>query len=68
MAVLNRSHFQRVSLGRLREARTIFEKRRYAGAFYIAGYAVECALKACIAKRIQARTFPPKPNEVRDGY
>ena len=34
----------------------------------MAGYAVECALKACIAKRTQAHDFPPKPQFVRDLY
>ena len=30
------------------------------GAYYLAGYAVECALKACIAKRTQQFDFPDK--------
>lgn len=29
-------------------------------AFYLAGYAVECGLKACIAKRVQRHDFPEK--------
>jgi len=30
------------------------------GAYYLAGYAVECALKACIAKKTQRHEFPDK--------
>ena len=30
------------------------------GAYYLAGYAVECALKACIAKETQRYEFPEK--------
>lgn len=30
------------------------------GAYYLAGYAIECALKACIAGRIPAHQFPDK--------
>jgi hypothetical protein len=32
----------------------------YAGAYYLAGYAVECALKACIAKQTLRYEFPDK--------
>ena len=30
------------------------------GAYYLMGYAVECALKACIAKQIRRHDFPDK--------
>ena len=30
------------------------------GAYYLAGYAVECALKACIAKQTRRYEFPDK--------
>lgn len=33
---------------------------RWSGAYYLAGYAVECALKACIAKRTSQFDFPDK--------
>ena len=36
-----------------------------AGAYYLAGYAVECALKACIAKQTKRGDFPPK---IADNY
>ena len=33
---------------------------KYDGAYYLAGYAVECALKACIAKQIKRYDFPDR--------
>ena len=32
----------------------------FVGAYYLAGYAVECALKSCIAKNVQLYDFPDK--------
>ena len=57
---MNRSDLQRLSRVRLQEARSLFDLRLYSGAYYLAGYAVECALKACIAKAIQRYEFPDK--------
>jgi hypothetical protein len=37
------------------------------GAYYLAGYSVECALKACIAKATQRHEFPNKERAV-DSY
>jgi hypothetical protein len=32
----------------------------YSGAYYLAGYAVECGLKACFAKSVREHDFPDK--------
>ncbi|MFP5227743.1 MAG: DNA-binding protein [Acidobacteriota bacterium] len=32
----------------------------FSGAYYLAGYSLECALKACIAKGVAQHTFPDK--------
>ena len=32
----------------------------YDGAYYLAGYAIECAFKACIAKQTSKYDFPPE--------
>ncbi len=53
---------------RLNDARALLDKRRYSGAYYVAGYAVECAFKACIAKKARRFEFPPKPTEVKRDY
>lgn len=34
--------------------------RMFPGAYYLAGYSVECALKACIAKQTNRYDFPNK--------
>ncbi len=43
---------------RLEEAEILLKRRKYAGAYYIVGYSVECALKACIAKKTKRFEFP----------
>jgi HEPN domain-containing protein len=57
---MNREDFQRVSEIRLRESRALLAAGFPEGAYYLAGYAVECALKACIAKRTREHEFPDK--------
>ena len=57
---MNRLQLQQLSELRLREAQALFAAGLPDGAYYLAGYAVECALKACIAKRTQEHDFPDK--------
>jgi len=54
------SRFQQLAELRLTEAQALFATGHPDGAYYLAGYAVECALKACIAKRTQLHDFPEK--------
>jgi HEPN domain-containing protein len=57
---MNRADLQKLSNIRIREAKILFAAGEYSGAYYLAGYAVECALKACIAKGVQRYDFPDK--------
>jgi HEPN domain-containing protein len=57
---MNRKEFQKVAAIRLREAKLLLSANAPDGAYYLAGYAVECALKACIAKSTQRHDFPDK--------
>jgi HEPN domain-containing protein len=57
---MNRAGFQQLAELRLQEARALFAADFPEGAYYLAGYAVECALKACIAKRTREHDFPEK--------
>ena len=57
---MNRIDFQNLSELRLRESRALLAAGCPEGAYYLAGYAVECAFKACIAKRTQQHDFPEK--------
>ena len=57
---MNRADFQEIAETRLRESKALLDAGFPDGAYYLAGYAVECALKACIAKRTQQHDFPDK--------
>jgi hypothetical protein len=57
---MNRDDFQKLAEVRLKEARALLAAELPDGAYYLAGYSVECAFKACIAKRTQQHDFPDK--------
>ena len=65
---MNRVEFQQLAEVRLREAEALLAAGLWDGAYYLAGYAVECGLKACIAGRTSAGDFPPSPEECRKYY
>ena len=44
----------------MKEAKALLNSGMPDGAYYLAGYAVECALKACIAKETKRHEFPDK--------
>ncbi len=58
---LDRLSLQRLSQQRLHEARALYRARHWSGAYYLAGYAIECAFKARIAARTEQHEFPPTP-------
>jgi HEPN domain-containing protein len=47
---VNTAELQWLAEERLREAKALLRLRCWSGAYYLAGYAVECGLKACIIK------------------
>src|SRR5271169_4000408 len=57
---VDRKDLQLLSRIRIREARALAKLGMHDGAYYLAGYSVECALKACIAKTTQRHEFPDK--------
>jgi len=57
---MNRKVFQKISSIRTQEARVLLEVGYYPGAYYLIGYAVECALKACVSKQVKRYDFPDK--------
>ena len=59
---MDRRELQSLSRVRAKEAKALLDAGLHEGAFYLAGYAVECALKACIAKtrRAQDTSFRTK--------
>jgi hypothetical protein len=58
---VNRAELQWLAVERLREARALLRVRCWSGAYYLAGYAVECGLKACIIKYLMTTDqFPER--------
>jgi hypothetical protein len=57
---MNRYQLQKLSKLRLAESKALLKLGHYSGAHYLAGYAVECALKAAIAKGTARYDFPDK--------
>lgn len=64
---MKRADFQEISVLRVREARVLLDASHYAGAYYLMGYALECAFKACIAKQFQRHDLPDR-KFVADTY
>jgi HEPN domain-containing protein len=61
---MKRKDFQELAAIRLKEASVLLEARCWDGAYYLGGYAIECALKACIAKQTERFDFPDKKRVV----
>src|SRR5258708_30307105 len=57
---MNRVDFQNLAAERLCDAEALLAAGRFDCAYYIAGYAVECGLKACIAHKTREDDFPPR--------
>ena len=57
---MNRKDFQQLANIRIREAKVLLDTNLYEGSYYLAGYSVECALKACIARQIRVHDFPDR--------
>jgi HEPN domain-containing protein len=64
---MNRKELQKLSQIRIKEAKALLDQGLYDGAYYLCGYAVECALKACVAKNVKQPDFPDK-KVVLDSY
>ncbi len=64
---MNRADLQKLSNMRIREAGILLREGECSGAYYLAGYSVECALKACIAKSSKRFDFPDR-DRVQKSY
>jgi HEPN domain-containing protein len=65
---LHKTDLEQLARAGIREATLLLNHGEFPGAFYLAGYAVECALKACIAKLTNQHDFPPRVKFVQDCY
>lgn len=50
---MNRTHLQQLSGARIEDARALLAANQWSGAYYLAGYALECALKSCVLAYIE---------------
>jgi hypothetical protein len=57
---MNRTDLQNLANERIVEAKILLDAGKWTGAYYLAGYAVECGLKACIANLFKSEDFPDK--------
>ena len=51
---MNRAELRQLAEDRLIDAQHMLAGGRWSGAYYLAGYAVECGLKACIMAHVEA--------------
>ena len=65
---MNREQFQELALIRLKESEALLEADCWDGAYYLCGYAIECALKACISKKTKEHDFPPPRSTIEKYY
>src|SRR5436190_22742191 len=66
--ILTRKHFQIVAQMRADETAVLARSGKKMGAFYLGGLAVECALKACIAKQTKRYDFPRDRKYAEKAY
>ena len=59
--------FRILAATRLQEAKALLSQAQWSGPYYLAGYAVECALKACVTRDFSKHQLPDW-QLVRDTY
>lgn len=67
MAKIKRDDLKALAQIRLNEARLLMGGKSFAGAYYFIGLALECALKACIARSTEEFEFPDR-NRVQNSW
>ena len=65
---MTRSDFKKLSEARITDAKVLLGARRFDAAYYLAGYPVECAIKAYIAKQIRKYQFPEGSEKAKQIY
>jgi hypothetical protein len=66
--IVTRADFQELAEERLTEAKILLDAGKWDSAYYLAGYAVELALKACIIKTLMATDAFPAIGFSRSCY
>ncbi len=57
---MNKNNLEALVDVRVKEAKLLLDHKCYEGAYYLLGYALECAIKACIARQVKEHDFPDK--------
>lgn len=57
---MHRKDIEGLSELRIRDAKVLLDTASWSAAYYLSGYSIELALKACIAKQFSAMTIPDK--------
>lgn len=57
---MDRSDLQMLADARVLDAQALLQAGRWAAAYYLLGYAIECGLKACAAKQFREHEVPDK--------
>jgi hypothetical protein len=68
MGAITEKDLERLAEIRVSETIHLFTGGHFSGAYYLAGYAVELGLKACIAGTFQPGTLPDKGFVVSNLY
>jgi hypothetical protein len=61
--MLNTAELRKIGGARLKDAQALCRSRRYDGAIYLCGYAIEIALKARICKTLRWPSYPSTKRE-----
>jgi HEPN domain-containing protein len=64
--MLSRAELKRISTARLQDADILLKARRYDGAMYLCGYAIELGLKLRICKTLHWPEFPETSADFKD--
>lgn len=64
--MLDRKVLKGIAKGRLKDAKVLLRGKRFEGAIYLCGYAVELALKARICQTLKWAGFPASNKEFED--
>ena len=65
--MLSRRELKQIARARLKDAEVLFAAKRYDGASYLCGYAVEIVLKAKVCETLKWKGFPSTKREF-DNY
>jgi hypothetical protein len=57
---MDRTQLQQLAELRLKDADALLAASQWAAAYYLLGYCIECALKACVAKQFRLHEVPDR--------